>query len=107
MLNNIWDIFSVGSTVRLDDMLVANTTVTSASLDLHVARVTPAPAPGVLDEPVVHTSLLAISHHCDLMVQCPDAVWVCGGLTTSAVIIHSTTIVTKVGSLNIRYELMS
>ena len=80
-------------------MLVSNATVTRSSLDLHVSVHSPASSPGVLHQPVVLSSLSSIANNGNLMVEGPDTVGISAGLTTSAVLINTTSIVTKVGSL--------
>ena len=59
----------VGGAVWLDDVLVANTAVASAPLDLHVAAVAPASAPAVLHKPEVLATLCAVADNRNLNID--------------------------------------
>ena len=59
----------VGGAVWLDDVLVANTAMASAPLDLHVAAVAPASAPAVLHKPEVLATLSAVADNRNLNID--------------------------------------
>ena len=80
-------------------MLHSNATVSSSSLDLDVAVLPEASSPGVLHQPVVDPSLVAVAHHGHLVVQSPDTVRVRDGLATPVVVEDATAVVSEVGGL--------
>ena len=80
-------------------MLHSNTTVSSSSLDLDVAALPKAHPPGVLHQPVVQASLVAVADHGHLVVQSPDTVGVGDGLAAPVVVEDSAAVVSEVGGL--------
>merc|ERR1719266_1849523 len=85
-----------GSAVRLGHTVSSHCTVSSSSLEPDEAVLSPAGAPGVLDQPEVLASLTAVTNDSHSVVD----VAAVGSLATPVVVVDAATVVEHVGSVD-------
>ena len=77
----------------------SNPTVSGSSLDLEISILTKACSPRVLDQPVVHAPLSAISHNSDLVVEVVLTAGISRLVTAPSVVIDAMAVVSQVRRL--------